>query len=266
MPRQSTAAVVTTTVANGATRDDLEELPDFTLPPEDVRPSERCGTPSFTGIGCTFRDEHSGRHSWQPAEPEAETLEQDELPGTPDPDPEPSDFDIPTETQFAGKDFVNAPGLQAIAERLIESKAALSVLDGVEVRYLWKRRGGSSGGNPKLGALQRPGGLLRYYAGGVTFILWLAADHCRDLSLTPKQIEAATFHQLLHADTNPDDEDAYRIRGHSFEGFVEEFDEFGAWSSDLREAVAHVQSLPLDQALAAVDSDDGDDDDGEESE
>lgn len=287
MPRkQSLSATVnpdtSTPSTNGTGQHDLrEELPDFTLPPEGVRPSERCGTPSPLGFSCEFRDEHTGRHSWQPAEaaddPKAAPgqapvgaevqdtgtdVEQGELPGTPE--PEKTDSDIPTETQFAGKDFVSAPGLKAIADRLIANKDSLSVLEGLEVRYLWKRRGGTSGGNPKIGALQRPGGLLRYFSGGTPFVLWLAADHCRDLHLSPRQIEAAVFHQLLHADTNPEDDDQLRIRGHSFEGFVEELDEFGVWLPDLREMAAHVQALPLDVALAAAA--DQDDDEGEESE
>lgn len=236
----------------------------------DVAPSangharpDTCDTLSPWGTRCTL-EVHSGFHSWQgePMPADDVEAEQAELPGTPE--PEKTDFDVPTETQFAGKDFISAPGLKAIADRLIAEKDSLSVLSGLEVRYLWKRRGGTSGGNPKLGALQRPGGLLRYFSGGVPFVLWLGADNCRDLQLTPQQIEACLYHQLLHADTNPDDEDQYRIRGHSFEGFVEELDEFGPWSADLREVAAHIQTLPLDQALA--EAEDTDAEEGEESE
>lgn len=251
-PKQSTPAA--TLEHQVAADSGLEELPHFDEPSNGhileggIRPSERCGTPSELGIGCTFRDEHPGAHSWQPADDLAvERSQQPVLPGTPE--PEQNDWSVPSEASFKGKDFQTSSGLRAIGERLIEEKPTLAHLVDVEIRYLWKRRGGSSGGNPKLGALQRPGGLLKYFTGGVTFIAWLAADNCRELQLPPEKIEANLFHQLLHADTNPDDDDAYRIRGHDFEGFVDELDGYGPWSADFREMHAHVAKLPLEQAI-----------------
>lgn len=257
MPRRSSATATPTPTTPELDDQGLEELPDFTMPSQNGHRPDTCDTLSPWGTKCTL-EVHSGSHSWQGEQPPADDTgdtQQPALPGTPE--PEKTDYDVPAESTFAGKDFVSAPGLKAIATRLIADKDALSVIRGLEVRYLWKRRGGTSGGNPKLGALQRPGGLLRYFTGGTPFVCWLAADNCRDLALKPEQIEAAMFHQLLHADTNPDDEDQFRIRGHSFEGFVEELDEFGPWSADLREVAAHMHSLPLDQALADADADDG---------
>ncbi len=263
MPRRSSATTAESTLERQASTDsqldDDESWRDQSIPDFSDGPK----THEQTLEDLDARGERL--NGYKPTEGAANHVELTnlELPGTPAPVSD--DTAIPTETQFAGKDFLAAPGLKAVGERLIFEHESLADLSGVEIRYLWKRRGGSSGGNPKLGALQRPGGLLRYFTGGVTFICWLAADNVRALQLDPAKIEACLFHQLSHAQLNPDDDDAWRIRSHDFEGFVSELDQYGAWSADLREVAAHIRLLPLDQALADTEGD-GEADEGEESE
>jgi len=260
----------------------LEELPEFNMPDGtpavapatngqyvadadgfNVRPSEQCKAPSPLGISCTFRDFHNGRHSWGPVE---ETQpEQAELPGTPEPElPEPAEPEadangVPYEAAFKGADFMSAPMLRAIAEAWISETDELGHLRGLSIRYFWRRRGGLKGGNPRLGALQKPTGITAYSLGRPAYWLSLAADHCRDLKLTPEQIRAAVLHELCKAAVDPDDHDSYRVVGPDAEIFALELRLCGLWSLDLREVGANIKQLGLleglDQDLALPDGD-----------
>jgi hypothetical protein len=254
MPRKSTTA--DTLKHQAATDSDLEPLPDFTMPaqnghvPEGVRPSERCGTPSTqgwnAGSNCTFKEFHAGRHSWQPegdTSTEPAHADQPALPGTPE--PEFNEYSVPVESAFEGKDFMSAPGLRAIADAWISETEELAHLRGIPIRYFWKRRGGLKGGNPRLGNLQKPSGIVRYSLGHPTLLMWVAADHVRDLKLDHDKIRAAVLHELCKASPDPDDHSAYRVVGPDAEVFTLELQKCGLWSMDLREVGAHVKQLGL---------------------
>lgn len=267
-----------------ASDEGLEALPDFSLPdgtaitPDEllasqpgqrangsgsyasdgdgfnVRPSERCGTPSPLGVGCTFREFHSSLHSWNFRNERADDMPMGEamLPGMPEPaepiipEPEPTDYDIPFEAQFNKKDFKSAPGIKAIAERHIATTDAFSHLRDVEIRYFWKRRGGLRGGNPRYGALTRPTGLAAYALGQPVYALWLAADHCRDGHWTEPQFEAQIFDLLAHSAVDPDDHSAYRIVGDDFAGMRLTLQRFGLWQADLKAMAADLRQLPIE--------------------
>ncbi len=264
MSKRDTAA----TLEHQAAADSgLEELPEFELPEEHangVRPSERCGNPSKLGIGCTFKAFHSGNHSWDLGTPIQE--QQPELPGTPE--PAENEYTIPYESAFKGADFQSARGIAEIGDRFIETTEEFAHLRGIEVRYLWKRRGGLKGGAPRLGALQKPGGLTAYALGHPQFILWLAADHCREAKLTNEQMDALIFDLLCRGVADPDDHSAFRVAGPDYEGNVLTLDKFGFWHPDLRELGAHIKQLNLLDTLALPEPDDEDDeaDESEESE
>ena len=243
-------------------------MPEFGPPLErdELRP-DACGNNAPWGTYCTFDAFHSGAHSWQSAESESpstngEDPEQEELPGTPTAEREPTDYDVPFESQFNNRDLLDAPGLRLIGQRLIETATdddGFDHLQGIEIHWFWKRRGGTQGGNPRYAGIKRPSAFEKLYTGGqVTYFVWLAADHVRDAKFTPEQIEACLYDQLCRTDVDPEDHDAYRIVGPDFVGSIRTLRRFGIWNADLREAAAHIQQLPLVQVEPETE-DDGDD-------
>lgn len=142
-------------------------------------------------------------------------------------------FEIPKEHEFEEHEYLIAPELAAIASRLIKTYDDFSPVAFADFTYLftylWKLTGGKTGGKNKLGACQKPSGLLKHYA-ETDFIIWLAADHC--FRYNEYQITALIFHELKHAGYNPEN-GKYEIITHDFEGFNREVEIFGAWKSDV---------------------------------
>jgi hypothetical protein len=240
----------------------------------EVRPSERCtvmaGSGPHAGMRCTFRQAHDSDHSWESTEATSVATstadspgEQGTLPGTPE--PEQDEYSIPFEGQFNSQDYMAAPGIQEIAERYIGADNDFGHLRGVRIRYLWKRRGGLKGGNPRLAALIKPGGLSAYALGRPQFALWLAADHVREAKLTPQQIDALIYDQLARAVQDDDDHDQLRVAGPDFEGMIATVQRFGiAWLPDLRELGANIKQLNLlDTIDVSENADDQDEDEDE---
>lgn len=227
----------------------------------EVRPSERCQTPSPLGIGCVSKAFHPGLHSWDMTTGENRpTAEAAMLPGMPEPaqaevpEPEPDDYDVPYEAQFNKADFKSAPGLKAIAERTIADTPEFAHLRDVNIRYFWKRRGGTKGGNPRYGALVRPSGLAGYALGSPVYALWLAADHIRDAKWQPRTFDAQIFDLLAHSAVDPDDHSAYRILGDDFSGMNLTLTHFGIWQDDLREAAVRMRQLDIEEVVALAEA------------
>jgi hypothetical protein len=232
-----------------------EILPDFTLGSRTGHHADSCDALSPWGTRCTL-DVHSGSHSWQGEPVPAADVEQDTLPGTPE--PEQTEYDVPFEAQFNGKDLMTAPGLKAIGNRLIDSEESFGHLRGIEIRYFWRRRGGTQGGNPRYGKIKRPSVYESHFTGGtVVYLAELAADHIREAKFTPEQIEACLFSQLCKTDVDPEDHDAYRLIGPDFVGFVREIDRFGLWHPGHRELGAHIKQGNLLDQLDLLDSQQG---------
>lgn len=222
-----------------------------------VRPSEQCGILAgggpYPGRRCTYREHPMNQpHSWEvasdPTDLPGHVYDDDEaaqptLPGTPE--PEFDERSVPVESAFNDQDFMSAPGLRAIADAWISETEELAHLRGIVIRYFWKRRGGLKGGNPRLGNLSKPSGITKYSLGHPTLLLWLAADHCRDLKLDHEQIRAAVLHELCKASTDPDDHSAFRVVGPDAEVFALEIRLVGLWSLDLKELGANVKQLGL---------------------
>ena len=150
------------------------------------------------------------------------------------PDPGEEQFLMPQEGLFKGEDgenvdFIPAPDLTKIALMLIDRHPRFAHLEGGVMDYLWKRKGGKTKGKPVLGATQKATGLVKYYS-GAQFVIWLAADNCRDM--TAKQVEATVFHQLCHIEWDPEDGRVFLVP-HDFAGFVAEIEEYGDWKRDL---------------------------------
>lgn len=140
-------------------------------------------------------------------------------------------YAVPTDAQFNGKLYRDAPDLANRAETLIERHGFLSDLVNCEIRYFWKRKTGVSKGRVKIGYCKRASDLLGHFT-GADFIVWLSATTARDGKFTDTQVEAALFHQLLHIGT--DDSGNFIFAPHDFEGFGAEIRHYGTWTEDLK--------------------------------
>ena len=165
--------------------------------------------------------------------------------------PPDADYPVPGEERFGDKelgeevvDFLPAGDLEHIGAALIrERRSSLSHLADCEVTYLWKREGGKAKGKETLGAIQKPSGLLKYFAES-TFVVWLAADHCRTGALTAFQVEALLFRQLCSTGTDETNGKPVLLPP-DFQGYCAELRGYGAWESDLRQMARTVRQMPL---------------------
>ena len=155
----------------------------------------------------------------------ARDLDEDDL----YPVPAPDDF----EDKRTGKvwDFMLAPDLETIGDRLVSEYEHLSQARGWKVRYLWKREGGQAHGHSRLGYCRKLSGEAGFF-GGHDFVIALSADHMRMYGMTYRQVQAATFHELLHVGTS--ENYGPTVNGHDAELFYAEMDVFGQWKRDLR--------------------------------
>jgi hypothetical protein len=141
-------------------------------------------------------------------------------------------FRVPRESDFEEQeaDFLPAPELREIGQKLIaEYEGDFPFLHTATITYLWKKKGGKSGGKDTLGKCQRPSGLLKHFS-EVDFVVWLGADNCAHFSR--KQIKALVFHELKHAGYDIE-KGEYATVSHDFEGFAREVEVFGDWRSDI---------------------------------
>jgi hypothetical protein len=152
--------------------------------------------------------------------------------------------------------FDLAPDLEDLARELIEHYR-LPAERADMILYRWRAKGGTSQGQAKVGACQKPAGLLAHFA-RADFVVWLAADNLAIAEATYRQVRAALFHELFHI--QPGDDGELTATGHDFEGFGDEVRAFGLWHEGLKTAGKAVRQLPMD-----LDSDaDPDDDTGSE--
>ena len=161
-------------------------------------------------------------------------------------------------------DFIPAPDVEAVARALIDDRPNLAHLRERRISYLWRQKGGATGGKATLGQCQRAAGLVRHF-GRVHFVIWLAWDHCELARLTRWQMEALIYHELLHAGVErgkavvePHDFEGFNellhagvergkavVEPHDFEGFNAELARYGSWQADLQRLVRTAHQLPL---------------------
>lgn len=145
--------------------------------------------------------------------------------------------------------FMDAPDIVEIAHRLIaEHKDELSHLTMLDLRFLWKAKGGKASGTPRMGKVQSASGLLAYYS-EADFIVWLAADNLRELEPTRKQVEALAFHLLLQIGLDAE-KGVPALRVPEIAAFEAELRAFGAWSPVLAIARQAFSQLDLFEAQA----------------
>lgn len=141
-------------------------------------------------------------------------------------------------------DFLPAPDLHLIASRIIGRYEELNHMAQYQIAYLWRRKGGTTHGANRLGACQKPSGMLAYFS-EVDYVIWLAADHLA--VATRIQVEASIFHELLHAIEQVDDDGnkTPTIAPHDCEMFGAEIARYGLWRGDLKQMSEAFRQLRL---------------------
>lgn len=171
-------------------------------------------------------------------------------------------FLVPSDTDFHGRLYREAPELANLAEDLIAEHGFLADLANCDIRWYWKRKTGVAKGRVKIGFMKRASDLLGHFT-GADFIGWLSATTCRDGKFTDEQVRAAVFHQLCHLGS--DDKGNWIFVPHDFEGFAAEVRHFGTWTEGLKlGGTAFVAAHQM--GLFDASDDDEDEEDDEEGE
>lgn len=162
-----------------------------------------------------------------------------ELPGMP---PRKSVLRVPAASEFGeDDDYFVSSALANRAKILTDRHPDLfDHLDRLSVTYLWRKEGGKSKGLAVFGKCTKPSGLLKLFSES-NFVIWLAADHCRDSYYGDAEIEQTLFHEMLHTGVSEPDENTGRGGGpqmqpHQLEIFHAEIETYGLDAVILREA------------------------------
>lgn len=156
---------------------------------------------------------------------------------------------IPTDDRFAaeGADFLEGLDIKTIARRHIEQYPEFGHLADVLIAYAWKRTGGETNGKAVFGKCVKASGLLKYFS-AQTFVIWLAADHCREWGFSNRQLEALVYHELCHCGETEtkDGERKAVLLPHDVETFASEIERYGLWTDDLRRIKPTFDQAQLD--------------------
>ena len=145
-------------------------------------------------------------------------------------------FYVPPDEHFDIADYMDAPKLEHVAGQLCSAWGEFRHLDRARIHVLWKKKGGSSGGKNTWGKALKTSGLVRHYA-DCDFVVWLAADHCRDAAITNYELEALLYHELSHLSFEMDEngEERWSVRAHDVTAFYGEIERYGTWTPELRQ-------------------------------
>ena len=153
-------------------------------------------------------------------------------------DTEPAD--IPADGDFK-RDWLDDETLQEKGRDLIREKVDKE-LGQFDIRFLWKQTGGRRNGKATLGKTSLPRGYAKFYS-KADALIWVAADHLRALKASCRFLEAVLYHELCHLKFDP--VGGILLVGHDFEGFIAEFEQYGAWRTDLSNLAANLKQLKL---------------------
>lgn len=166
----------------------------------------------------------------------------------PGPSAVPKALKPPKPGDFGNDDYLESPEIGAIGEMLRERH---NMPTEISIRYFWKKKGTKTKGTENWGYCDKLSGWARF-ALGVDFAIWLAADFCSN-GLTAEQYEALIFHELTHADVDPESLKPI-AKDHDFAGFRAELEHYGTWQQSLQAAGdAFSQARMFGNGLAAVD-------------
>lgn len=158
-------------------------------------------------------------------------------------------YPVPEDTEFEMSEsgFISAPGLERLASLLIGCYAEkFDHLSRLKIRYAWKRKGGTSKGKAKFGAVQAITGAAQFVSGEqVEYLVWVGADNVRDNNFTEYQVEALLFHELCHFGFVDGE---LCLVGHDFEGFADELGYYGLWNQSIKSFGAAVAE-PIQRSL-----------------
>lgn len=141
------------------------------------------------------------------------------------------------------KDYLAAPDLLPVMHALIAAHDELNFLAEHRILLLWKRKGGSNKGAPRMGKTQLITGLASHFTGDDEAVVWLAADHVGEAYLSRYQVEALLYHELCHFDEDEETRELL-LKGHDFEGFRSEIERYGWWDEKTA-AIADAVQLRL---------------------
>lgn len=146
---------------------------------------------------------------------------------------------VPPDDHFGEEDFLESRELEHLGRALIRRWGELGFLERFaaedRIAFVWKRKGGKSGGRAVLGKCQRPTGLLRFFS-NQEFVIWIAADYAKAFGWTNLQLEALLYHELKHCAFEIDlktGEMTLTVQGHDDQLFWDELRRYGAWKQEL---------------------------------
>lgn len=145
---------------------------------------------------------------------------------------------VPTSEQFEGAEFMPAPELSGLFDQLVRDYPEThGHLQWIDVKVLWKAKGGKSQGKSRLGYCAKTSGLAKFFA-DADFVIWLAADVVLEREMTDSQIRAAVSHEMRHIGWEEDEDGPGKavIVGHDAELFLSEIRELGAWHEFIGQA------------------------------
>lgn len=129
---------------------------------------------------------------------------------------------------FGGVEWIESQELEELARTLIARYAEMNHLRDYKIRVLWKAEGGGSKGRVLYGRCSKPSGMTSYFA-LCDWVIWLAADNCREARFTDHQVEALLYHELKHC-VLVGKESKPGLVGHDFEVFGDELRRYGFWN------------------------------------
>lgn len=143
-------------------------------------------------------------------------------------------------------DFIAAPDLKKIGQRLIRDYKEFAHLRELTVVFLWKREGGEKQGQSKLAYCYKPNGMVKHFS-GAEWVIWVAADHCEAHELTRQQIESLLHHELCHASFKLDKAENVKpaVAGHDWDGFTANIKRYGLWQENLKLAAQAFAQVPM---------------------
>jgi len=142
---------------------------------------------------------------------------------------------IPVDRLFEdnGVDFLSAPEIEEVATHLIDRYDEFEHLLNTPIAYVWKRKGGESGGKTVFGKCVKASGLVKFF-GEHVFVIWIAADNCREYGFSVGKLEALVYHELCHAGQEEKDGEIKAVLiPHDVEAFGSEIERYGLWTDDL---------------------------------
>lgn len=168
-------------------------------------------------------------------------------------------FFTPPEGDFGDEDYLPAGNVETIAQWLIGRMPEFSHLMDARISYFWKAKGGKRGGKVTLGKAQKPSGFTAWVT-ETDFLMFISADHCRDMSITNYQMEALIYRELCHMvqeekldkDGEGTGEFVFAIAEHDVTAFHNEIQRYGGWLPELRQNRNTWEQVALKEASNAT--------------